>query len=165
MPGAVVVLYDSARRELARAISDARGEYSVARPAATRRMRIVRIGFRPTEAALDAADSIVDARLQPVPALLHDVRASADRVCPDRPNAGVALELWEQARAGLLATRILAIAYAAAAGGRVKAFEDLPGCEAGAVDRMLPMLAAWEAAFAGRPPKEVLFNGWENLPG
>jgi len=68
-------------------------------------------------------------------------------------------------RAGLLATRILAIAYAAAAGGRVKAFEDLPGCEAGAVDRMLPMLAAWEAAFAGRPPKEVLFNGWENLPG
>lgn len=104
VPGAVVVLYDSARRELARAISDARGEYSVARPAATRRMRIVRIGFRPTEAALDAADSIVDARLQPVPALLHDVRASADRVCPDRPNAGVALELWEQARAGLLAS-------------------------------------------------------------
>lgn len=104
VPGAVVVLYDSTGRELARGIADARGQYSVPRPDATRRMRIVRIGFRPNEMALGAHDSIVDARLQPVPALLHDVRANADRVCPDRRNAGVALELWEQARAGLLAS-------------------------------------------------------------
>jgi hypothetical protein len=104
VPGAVVVLYDSAGRALSRGIADSRGEYSVARPGATRRMRVMRIGFRPNDIALSALDSIVDARLQPVPALLHDVEANADRVCPAQSNTGLALELWEQARAGLLAS-------------------------------------------------------------
>lgn len=104
VPGAVVVLYDSAGRALARGIADSLGRYSVARPAAIQRLRILRIGFRPREIMLSTLDSIVDARLQPVPAVLHDVQASADRVCPAQSNTGLALDLWEQARAGLLAS-------------------------------------------------------------
>ena len=102
--GAVVASYDSAGRGLSRALTDSRGTYSVERLPATRKLRIVHIGFRPRELTLGPADSIVDVQLQPIPALLHDVRASADRVCPAETNTGTALDVWEQARAGLLAS-------------------------------------------------------------
>lgn len=103
VPGAVVVLYDSAGRGLERVISDDRGRYTIIRPPLARTLRITRIGFQPRDVAL-GADSVIDARLQTIPALLHEMRATDDRVCRDGPNTANALALWEQARAGLLAS-------------------------------------------------------------
>ena len=102
--GAVVVLFDSAGRNLSRSIADARGKYSVPRYPGTRTMRVVGIGFRPREVSVGVADSLVDLRLEPVSALLGGVQSVENRVCAGEPTGRAALDLWEQARAGLLAS-------------------------------------------------------------
>lgn len=99
--GAVITLSDSAGAFLSRSIAGAEGKFSVPRLAATRRMRVVRIGYHPTDLVI-GNDTVVDVRMQPVPSILGAVEASGRRVCPGDPSGG--LELWEQARAGLLAS-------------------------------------------------------------
>lgn len=101
--GAVVTVLDSAGNYLARSIADASGKYAVLRVAGSRQIHIVRIGYRPRDAAI-GPDSVVDLRMQPVPAFLNTVSASGKRVCPGESGNAEALGLWEQARAGLLAS-------------------------------------------------------------
>jgi hypothetical protein len=104
IPGAVVTITDSVGAFLARSISDEVGRFSVARLPPSRRMHAIRIGYRPFDGAIpaDPADSAFVSMVA-IPSLLAPVSALSRRVCPgDKTDAG-ALDLWEQARAALLA--------------------------------------------------------------
>ena len=100
--GTVVTLTDSAGAFLARSIADADGKFAVLRLVGTARMHVVRIGYRPKDVVV-GADSILDVRMQQVASVLATVASSGRRVCPTDGHAG-AIDLWEQARAGLLAS-------------------------------------------------------------
>lgn len=106
VPGAVVILYDSAGRGLARVIAGADGQYTIGSSRTTRTMRVMRIGFRPRELAVGAGDSVVNVLLQPIPSLVAGVKATDRRVCDAASDGNPALDLWEQARAGLLASLV-----------------------------------------------------------
>jgi hypothetical protein len=106
VPGAVVILYDSAGRGLSRVIAGADGQYSIGTGPATRSMRVLRIGFRPREIPLSAADSVVNVVLQPIPSLVAGIQATDSRVCDSAADGSSALDLWQQARAGLLASLV-----------------------------------------------------------
>jgi hypothetical protein len=104
IPGAVVTTSDSAGTFLSRAVSDEHGRFDAYKVRRASKIRIVRIGYRPREVMLptDGTDSL-DVRLAAIPSLLSAVTASSKRVCPGETGGGGALELWEQARSGLLA--------------------------------------------------------------
>ncbi len=104
--GAVVWLSDSAGALVSRSITDSAGSFVLPRLRGATRFNVVRIGFRPREMAMPVADSAIDVRLEAVAALLEGVRVYAGRGCPrDRRGPG-GFELWEQARAALLATLV-----------------------------------------------------------
>lgn len=103
-PGAVVILYDSAGHGLGRVIAGADGRYSVVSGPSARTMRIMHIGFRQRDIALHAADSVLDVALQPIPRLVAGIEATGSRVCAGTVEGTAALDLWQQARAGLLAS-------------------------------------------------------------
>src|SRR6185437_9181742 len=71
-----------------------------------RRIRVVRIGFRPRDLALPAgqADVRLDIDLPLLPTLLEPVAVRANPRCPLRTDRAAAFALLEQARAGLLAS-------------------------------------------------------------
>lgn len=100
--GAVVWLSDSTGAPLARSIGDVAGAFSVVRSRGAVLLHVVRIGYRPRELSLPAADTGVVIRLEAVPAFLAAVSASDRRMCPG--NSAEGFELWEQARAALLAS-------------------------------------------------------------
>jgi len=102
--GALITLSDAKGAFLAHAVSDPTGAYSVSRLVTTHTMRVVRIGFRPRDVVLAAGDSLVDLRLEPIAPLLPVVSSKASAVCKGGADGEGALELWEQARTGLLAT-------------------------------------------------------------
>jgi hypothetical protein len=102
--GAVVWLSDSVGGTVARALSDASGAFSVMRPRGSTQLHIVRIGFRPRDVVIPAADTTLALQLEPIPTLLEAVTASSHRVCPGDNGNAQGLELWEQARAALLAS-------------------------------------------------------------
>ena len=102
--GVVVWLADSRDSLLSRSIGNEAGVFSVARPPSAKRLHLVRIGFRPRDVSLGAADSAIDLRLEAIPALLASISASGHRVCPGDRAANEGFELWEQARAALLAS-------------------------------------------------------------
>jgi hypothetical protein len=107
LPGAVVAVLDSLRQSLGRTISDAAGRYSMVLPATATRLRVVRIGFQPRDIALPArreGSQPIDIWMTKVPTLLLAVSVSDDRLCSADRDRSAALSLWEQARAGLLAT-------------------------------------------------------------
>jgi hypothetical protein len=101
--GAVVSVLDSAGQFVSRSIADDQGHYTAALLRGARTLHIVRIGYRPLDATL-AKDSTMDFRLAPIASRLAAMTASEGRVCPGKPGASQALELWEQARDGLLAS-------------------------------------------------------------
>jgi hypothetical protein len=104
--GAVLTLLDSSGGVIARILTDERGEYRVNRTSSMRRIRVVRIGFRPGEANVAAPASEnarVDIAMTRISTFLEQVRVTA-RACPRRSNRGSAVALLDQARAGLLAT-------------------------------------------------------------
>src|SRR3569833_645408 len=103
--GALVTLNDGKGAFLSHAISDPSGQFFAMRLAATRSMRIVRIGFRPRDVVV-GADSVVDLRMQPIAPILPAVATRAKRVCKRGPQGDAALELWEQARTALRASVI-----------------------------------------------------------
>ena len=103
--GALVTLNDGKGAFLSHAISDPSGQFFAMRLAATRSMRIVRIGFRPRDVVV-GADSVVDLRMQPIAPILPAVATRANRVCKSGPQSDAALELWEQARTALRASVI-----------------------------------------------------------
>jgi hypothetical protein len=107
IPGAVVWLTDTAGGFLARSVSGADGHYSVLRMAGAAELHVVRIGFRPARAGIVAGatrDTTVDLRMGAVALALDAVASSRRRVCPGDKGTGDALQLWEQARAALLAS-------------------------------------------------------------
>ncbi|MFI5233565.1 MAG: hypothetical protein ACHQSE_13730, partial [Gemmatimonadales bacterium] len=105
--GAVFMLLDSSGVVLGRRITDEHGEYGVAVTGAPRWARVVRIGFQPREVRLSGAvDASVpyDLAMIPVPTMLAAVSVRDQSHCGRRSDRAAALGLWEQARAGLLAT-------------------------------------------------------------
>lgn len=107
IPGAVLQLLDSAGRTLGRNITNATGQYRIALTPPMRRLRVVRIGFRPREVAIPALTNgiaRVDVVMTSIPTMLEAVRVTSGANCPRRDDRAAALSLLEQARAGLLAT-------------------------------------------------------------
>jgi hypothetical protein len=102
--GAVITVLDSANVSLGRHITNERGEYRIALSDVGRRVRAVRLGYRPTALAIAAGTTQLDLVLTAIPALLQTVTVSAASNCPKRDDATRALALLEQARAGLLST-------------------------------------------------------------
>jgi hypothetical protein len=102
--GAVVTLLDPAGTTTARALSDAAGGFRVARDPRAAKLRVMRIGYRPYEGSLPAAGSPIEIVMERIPPMLSTVRVTDSELCPGSADRGSAFQLWEQARAGLLAT-------------------------------------------------------------
>ena len=105
--GVVVSAVDSAGRPVGRTLTNQSGVYRLAVPAAAAGLRVQRIGFRMREVRLPAsADDLssMDIVLAAVPSLLDPVRVVGAARCPRRRDNAAAQALYEQARAGLLAT-------------------------------------------------------------
>jgi len=102
IPGAVVMLLDAAGATVGRNITNERGQYRVAAPLTARRMRVLRMGFRPRELAFPFTAQTFDVALVSIPTMLEQVRVVAGARCPRRSDRRAALALLEQARAGLL---------------------------------------------------------------
>jgi hypothetical protein len=108
VPGAVITLLDSAAGVLGRTISNERGQFRfVLLATGARRVRVVRLGFRPTELRW-AVDQVPSSELRltlvAIPVQLAAVSIVANPRCDRRRDHRAALSLLEQARAGLLAT-------------------------------------------------------------
>ena len=108
IPGAVVTLLDSAVGIAARTITNERGEFrAVLIVDAVRRVRVVRLGFRPATVVVPPArDGAIqlDITLVAIPISLQPVQVTGSPRCGRRADHALALGLLEQARAGLLAT-------------------------------------------------------------
>jgi hypothetical protein len=104
LPGVVVTALDSAGKAKARAISGAGGRFTLTMSTGTARLRAVRIGYRPRDIALPVRSTApLEFAMTRIPALLEAVRVSDRELCPGSSDRGAAFQLWEQARAGLLA--------------------------------------------------------------
>ncbi len=102
--GAVVWIADAAGTLLARTIADVDGKFAVLRLPRSATLHVVRIGYQPRDVPVPAVpDSVVNVRMQPIAASLTAVTTSSRRVCPGDKGESQALDLWEQARAALLA--------------------------------------------------------------
>jgi hypothetical protein len=104
IPGAVITLLDTRGSALGRNITDERGHYRIVIPSATVSLRFVRIGFRPFTANVPRSGSAIDTLdvvMTSLPTMLDPVSVRAN-ACQSRSDAGAALGLLEQARAGLL---------------------------------------------------------------
>jgi len=103
--GAVITTVDSLDRVGRRSVTSERGTYFVTATGA-RRLRIVRLGFRPVDVDLAQRDlaATIDVIMIRIPYQLQQVRVVAGAKCPRRSDRKAALALLEQARAGLLAT-------------------------------------------------------------
>lgn len=104
--GAVLTLISSANATLGRNITNERGEFRLALAGvpAQSRLRVLRLGFRPVTIDLPSSgQSIVqrEIRMQRIPQMLEPIAARAT-ACPRRSDAGSAMALLEQVRAGLL---------------------------------------------------------------
>lgn len=107
IPGVVVILLDSAGGTVARRLTNERGEFRVAVSEAARGARLLRIGFTPREVPLpprSQASTRFDVSMLALPGMIKPVRVLANSRCSARKDRADALGLWEQARAGLLAT-------------------------------------------------------------
>jgi carboxypeptidase family protein len=109
IPGAVVTLLDSTATGVARTITNEGGQFRVVLLSnVVRRVRIVRLGFRPIAARLpDPVDGIIrmDIEMASISMSLTPVQITTARPnCPRRRDREAALGLLEQVRAALLAT-------------------------------------------------------------
>lgn len=109
--GAVILLRDSLDRTVGQTVTNEGGRYYVAASAAARRIRVLRMGFRPADVPLPTAGApprlaLGEIALVPVPPLLAPVRVTAAARCPARANGAAALGLLEQMRTGLLSAVI-----------------------------------------------------------
>lgn len=105
--GAVVSALDSLRQPVARTLTDAAGRYAMELPASAAIMRVIRIGFQPRVVALAQQHEeprVVDVELSKLVTLLSTVDVKDARLCSSDVDRAGALSLWEQARAGLLAS-------------------------------------------------------------
>jgi hypothetical protein len=119
VPGVVVEIRDQNGASLTRAITSDRGQFSAALPARDRaaRAHLVRIGYRPRDAALTSpANGVIqlNVTMTRLPTMLEPVVSSATNRCRVGPDAAITAALLEQARAGLLATVVVREANPAA---------------------------------------------------
>ncbi len=105
VPGAVVSSLDAAGDVTARTIADATGRFTIVVTASARRLRVVRIGFRPHELDIPTTPDGrgFEISMERLPPLLSAVKVSGEKLCPGSASRDAAVELWDQARAGLLA--------------------------------------------------------------
>ncbi|MEP6780459.1 MAG: carboxypeptidase-like regulatory domain-containing protein, partial [Gemmatimonadaceae bacterium] len=106
IPGAVVMVVDSAGNTLSRNITGTLGIFRVFVAPQARSLRFLRIGFQPRSVAVAAAqlaDGTFDIALLSTPLMLSGLRVTATPGCPTRPDRAEAFALLDQARAGLLA--------------------------------------------------------------
>ena len=94
---------------MGRNLTNGRGDYRVVLSADMRRVRVMRIGFRPREATIPNAlagtpEVRLDISMVALPTFLEPVHIVENLHCPRRTDHAAALGLLEQARAGLLAT-------------------------------------------------------------
>lgn len=108
IPGAVIQALGAGGELRGRALSDARGSFAVRTSGDVRRLRVVRIGFRPQlieiaePPARGATLALGRIAMRRIPAFLDPVRVVAAQ-CRTRRNRGQSpIGLIEQARAGLL---------------------------------------------------------------
>lgn len=110
--GVVILLIDAASQSRARALSDARGEFRIAAPAAgTYSLRTQRIGFRPTTTApieLKVGGEISQrVFVAGLPITLDTIRVADRNACRSFTDSGAAtFAVWEQIRAALTATEL-----------------------------------------------------------
>jgi hypothetical protein len=131
IPGAVVTLLDSAGALGARTVTNERGQFHATLLGnGVRSVRLVRLGFRPVEARLPAAENGVigmDIVMVSIPMSLQPVNVTATgSKCPRRRDRVLALAMLEQARAGLLAT-VVARSTVPATMKRVMAWRTMDG--------------------------------------
>ena len=87
--GAVIVLLDSDGATLGRNITNERGEYRLIAPATVRHVRVLRIGFRPSELSVPSSINDVtrlDIVMSPIPTLLEPVRIRTNARCSRRSD-------------------------------------------------------------------------------
>jgi hypothetical protein len=104
--GVVVLSLDSTATVRSRSVTDVRGEFGIAMGKAGQILRFVRIGFVPEERRPRVAGdgfARLDVSMRPVSHMLDPVRVSANPNCPPHLDSELALSLWEQVRAALLA--------------------------------------------------------------
>ncbi|HEY0778876.1 MAG TPA: carboxypeptidase regulatory-like domain-containing protein [Gemmatirosa sp.] len=107
LAGAAVLLRDSLDHTVGQTVSDEAGRYHLAGSRAARRLRVLRMGFRPADVPLEVGGALPhEVALAAVPPLLAPVRVRAAARCPRQTNTAAALGLLDQVRAGLLATVI-----------------------------------------------------------
>jgi len=105
VPGAVLMLLDSAGTSVGRGITNDRGQFRVAMGPTARQVRVQRIGFRPRLVAVPGNLAAgLDITMIPLPSLLEPIQVSDVTKCSRRSDRAAALALWEQVRTGLLAT-------------------------------------------------------------
>lgn len=102
--GAVVLVLDARDSTIARSLTDVHGRYRAPRLPSARRVVLRHLGFRPRTLSLSPSGDAVDVALARLPTLLEPATVHDDARCPRRADGAVALGLWEQARAALLAT-------------------------------------------------------------
>lgn len=111
LPGAFLTLIDEHGAEHARTMTNARGEFTLAAPAAgTYRLRSKRIGFRPLVTApltLRAGEVLsFNAAIDPIPIPLQEVVVAGDRECDIEAGTGGAASvaaLWDEVHEALAA--------------------------------------------------------------
>ena len=104
LPGAVLTLVDSAGVSLGRVISDGAGRFAIPLQPRAARLRAVRIGYRPRDLALTFAGDTLEIAMAKLPPMLATMRVTDSELCPGANASSAAVDLWEQAKAGLLAT-------------------------------------------------------------
>ncbi|OYV67882.1 MAG: hypothetical protein B7Z72_09110, partial [Gemmatimonadetes bacterium 21-71-4] len=118
IPGAVITMSDGAGRTLRQLITDTAGRFGASVPPGRVRVRVLRIGFRPVQRTVEAAaggTTAIDLAMPEISIVLEAVHTSGEKICGDAARqGGAAAELWQQARAGLLATVVARRAVPAA---------------------------------------------------
>jgi hypothetical protein len=105
LAGVVVAALDSLGGTVARAITDADGRFFLRPQTPVRRLHLIRIGYRPRDVAVNPRDeSALRVAMEKLPPILTTVHVTDSELCPGSADRGAAFQLWEQARAGLLAT-------------------------------------------------------------
>jgi hypothetical protein len=102
--GAVVTVLAAADSVTARAITDGNGAFTVARDTRAVKARVMKIGYRPSDVPLPAVGAPLQVVMERIPPMLSAVRVTDQELCPGSEDRGSAFQLWDQARAGLLAT-------------------------------------------------------------
>jgi hypothetical protein len=104
LAGAIVQVLDSSGRGSGRAITDVDGRFALSIAPASARLRVVRIGYRPSDTAIPSRRAgPIEIRMGRIPPMLDVVRVNDTGLCPGSPERGAAFEIWQQARTGLLA--------------------------------------------------------------